>query len=135
MSKRRWIGWFILGFLGTGLVIVVLYALLSGAQSSTTAADTAQAIRDTQKNNHQLLKRIAALSHSIDDCTKPGGKCFERGQRQTGKAVSSISREAIVRSACTIILSKQTTTATQPVDLTQQIASCIKDTLAELPAA
>jgi hypothetical protein len=88
--SRTWrrLAWFVLGFLATALFVTVLYALLQGAQ-------TTQAIRDSQKNNHALL-------NTINDCTKPTGKCFQRGQKRTAGAVASINRVVILAAACAV---------------------------------
>jgi hypothetical protein len=54
--------------------------------------------------NHQML----ALAASIKDCTDPKGKCAQRGQQQTGKAVGSINDVTVAAAWC----SRQTTNRT-----------------------
>lgn len=112
---------------GLAAGIFVVGAVWVGVQNYKTT----QAVRETQVNNHSLLTTIIGLSHQINDCTKPTGKCFKDGQQRTGAAVASISREAIVRSACGIILSRESNART-PLELSRQITSCITQTLADL---
>lgn len=120
----RPIAWFILGCAGVAGVLGILYVLLLGAQGSVSAADTANAIRDTQVSNHALLDKI-------NSCTDLKGKCFRDGQRRAAKFGDTINQEAFARSACGIVLSKHSR-ETDPVILAREIASCTKQTLAEL---
>lgn len=132
MTKTwRRVAWFTLGAMGTALFLVVLYALLNGAF-------TTQAIRDSQKNNQQLLATIAALQKSnhqlldtVNDCVKPTGKCFKRGQKQAALFGTSRDRHEIATAACQIGISRQSTPDT-PQELSRRITACVAETLAQL---
>src|SRR3954469_3558823 len=102
MAKRWRVAWFVLGAVGTGLILAVLYALLGGAQSSNSSEDVIKTVRETQVDNHELLTRIDRLAHTINDCTNEGGKCFKKGQSRTGQAVGDIGRRGIVTAACEV---------------------------------
>ena len=64
---------FLLGLLVVLLVVAVI-------QTWVLADD----IRNAQKSNQSVLGYV-------QDCTTPGGECFERGQDQTAQAVSGIN--------------------------------------------
>jgi hypothetical protein len=73
------------------LMVAVLFALLQGAKSSQSGADTAQAIRDTQLTNRTLLHRLEHLQKRIQSCTTPGKPCANRGARATAAAIDTLS--------------------------------------------
>ena len=47
-------------------------------------------IRQTQVINAGRAEDTKALAEKIRSCTSPGGKCYERAQKQTAKAVGAI---------------------------------------------
>ena len=47
-------------------------------------------VRQTQVDGVARSKDTKVLAEQIRSCTSPGGKCYERGQRQTAKAVDAI---------------------------------------------
>lgn len=114
---RRWrrFCWFVLGTFATALALAVVYALLQGAE-------TTQAIRQTQVDNHELLD-------TIQDCTQPTGRCFRDGEDRTGTAVASINRVVILAAACAI-----GKTGTE-VELQAEIQSCVVEGLARQNAS
>jgi hypothetical protein len=69
-----------------GLVISLIYAIVQ----TYTLAD---AIREQQKTNVGTNERIV-------DCTTPGGKCYQQGQKRTGAAVADILKGATYAIAC-----------------------------------
>lgn len=73
----------------------VLIGLLAVGQVWTQAqiATTTQSIRETQKNSTATLR-------AIKDCTQTEGRCFQRGQRRTGRAVASINEVSIIAASC-----------------------------------
>lgn len=50
-------------------------------------------IRLNQVDGRTVLDRVKS-------CTTPGRDCYERGQRQTGRAVADINRVAVYAAAC-----------------------------------
>jgi hypothetical protein len=46
---------------------------------------------DQSAANFDELKQIEAVSKRLIDCTEPGGKCFEEGQKRTAEAVVGIN--------------------------------------------
>jgi hypothetical protein len=124
--KKRHVAVFILGCLGMGLLVSILWIFLQSAQ-------TTKSIRETQVQNKTVLLEVRALSHRVLDCTDAHGACYQDGQRRTAKAVGSINSEAIVRSACSVVLSHQLARHNiDPIHLSRRISSCVSDTLATL---
>jgi hypothetical protein len=101
-------GAWIVGIAVTTLVILLVGAILYSAQTTST-------IRQNQRTSIESLTRIK-------DCTEPGGRCFERGQRATADAVGDINRVAIFAAACADQPRRQTV---------EQIQSCVIDKLSE----
>lgn len=66
-------------------------------------------------------------AHAIEDCTQPGGDCYQRSQRQTAGAVADINRVVILAAACASGLPPG-----MSVDNRQaRISSCVINRLAE----
>jgi hypothetical protein len=57
-------------------------------------------IRGTQQNNAPKIDNTEETLKLVKDCVLPGGKCFERGQKQTADAVGSISLRQVAAVAC-----------------------------------
>lgn len=64
---------------------VIFSVFIAGLQLYTTAL-----VRQTQVANTDRAKDTQDLAEQIRSCTSPGGKCYERGQKQTAKAVGAI---------------------------------------------
>lgn len=108
MSRPRNTAAWLAGVTITALVILLASAILYSAQTTST-------IRENQRTSIESLTRIK-------DCTEPGGRCFERGQRATADAVGDINRVAIYAAACADQPRRQTV---------EQIQSCVIDKLSE----
>jgi hypothetical protein len=85
-TQRRGLWYALIGVLVGALVVIVIFRV---AQT----ADLVTEIRHSQITNHQTL-------HAIKSCTKPDGRCYKRGQKQTARAVSNINRVVILAAAC-----------------------------------
>jgi hypothetical protein len=94
-------------------------------------------IRGTQVNNRTTLSQaqraaIAAkvTADRIEDCTTPGGDCFERAQRQTSGAVAGINTITVRATACLAVVLKGIPEGATVVvdDVAAQIQQCIKTT-------
>lgn len=59
-------------------------------------------IRNTQLEGTPTGKRLLAASDRILDCTEADGECYQKGQKQTAKAVGDINRVVILASACSV---------------------------------
>ena len=108
----------------TGLVLLLAFS-----------AWTISLIRDTQVGNRTTLQQAKAAATSakatadrIEDCTTPGGECFERSQRQTSGAVAGINTITVRAQACTLAITRQIPAGTRiSVDeVAQEIEECIK---------
>lgn len=84
-------------------------------------------IRSQQVSNHELLD-------TINDCTNKDGKCFAEGQKRTAGAVALITRQSIATAACTVVLSRRSSSETSADHLRRQITRCAHQTLARLDA-
>lgn len=81
------------------------------------------------KDNRDTLVALKAQSGLITSCTTPGGACYERGQQQTGDAVSNINRVIIAAASCAV---GKTGT---PAVIETAIQSCVINRLAAIQAA
>lgn len=106
-TQRRGLWYALIGILAGALVVLVIVRV---AQT----ADLVSEIRHSQVTNHQTL-------HAIKDCTRPDGRCYQRGQRRTARAVSSINRVVILAAACA---------SQEPGQSVARIQACVIDRLA-----
>lgn len=94
---------------------------------------TVFAIRDTQTSNSPVLKSTAAAAQdakraadTIQDCVEPGGKCYERGQEQTAKAVGDIGQLQVNAVACAFT-ETQGAGDIEPAVLAKRITRCLQE--------
>lgn len=78
--------WFVLGVLVALLAMSTLYSI-------QRTATLAEAIRENQKSGRAVLDRV-------NDCTTPGRRCFDQGQKRTANAVGDITQASIYASYC-----------------------------------
>lgn len=118
----------------TQAAFVAALVVLLGFQAWNVAL-----IRETQVGNRTTLKQAQqaanaakTTAHRIEDCTTPGGDCFERAQRQTSGAVAGINTITVRTAACmTVILKQYPAGTTVNVDgVAEQIKQCIQSTTA-----
>ena len=67
------------------VLLIILVAFVVALQLYTTLA-----VRQTQVYNTARAKDTQTLAEQIRSCTTPGGECYDRGQKQTAKAVGTI---------------------------------------------
>lgn len=95
MNREKWIP------LLTAVVYLAVGALVTGL------VVTVFSIRDTQTENTGTLHAANRSANLIEDCVKPSGKCYRRGQRRTAKAVGQIvagvRQVAIDAAACAAV--------------------------------
>lgn len=72
------------------LPILTAVVYLAVGALVTALIVTVFSIRDTQTENTPTLEAANRSANLIEDCVKPTGKCFQRGQRRTAKAVGQI---------------------------------------------
>lgn len=126
-KRRRWLGLFA-GLLVGVLIVGLVWAIL-------TMYSVLDAVRNTQTDNSPVLTATAAAAKdakkaadTIQDCVKPGGKCYERGQRQTAKAVGDISQLNVYGQACAIAEAQRPDAATvTPQVLAGRLSACITE--------
>ena len=98
-------------------------------------------IRDSQVRNKATLTNASAAAKAaqratnrIEDCTTPGGTCFERAQRQTSGAVAGINTVTVRATACLAVVLNAIPDGTQVNvdDVAGQIRQCILTTTASV---
>ncbi len=50
--------------------------------------------------NNQLATQTSKTNAAIEDCSTPGGKCYEEGQARTAAAVAALTKISIYVSQC-----------------------------------
>jgi hypothetical protein len=100
--RRRQAMWFVLGLLVAMLAMSTLYSI-------QRTAVLAEAIRENQKSGRAVLDRV-------NNCTTPGRKCFDDGQRRTANAVGDITQASIYASYCA---------AREPGQTVAEIQACV----------
>lgn len=78
----------------TRAFIVLLLVLLVGA------VVTILQIRHTQVDNTAKNDQQTQILRRVKSCTTPGQPCYERGRKQTAKAVGDINQVIIYAAAC-----------------------------------
>lgn len=73
---------------GVGVMAVVLLLVVN----NVAARQTLDAIRETQTEGSPTQQRLIDIAEQIRSCTTPEGKCSQRGQKQTAKAVVGINQ-------------------------------------------
>lgn len=79
----------------TRLERLVLAALLLVAVGSGVGGWELWQLHDTSASNRTVLNLVR-------DCTDPSGKCAQRGQQQTGKAVATIRDGQVIAAWCAL---------------------------------
>lgn len=102
-------------------VLVMGFAAMFVRQATLTAQ-----IRDTQVTNTRARESSDKVLTTIEDCTQPAGKCYQRGQKQTAAAVGDINRVVILASACSVGLDSRLSVAERQT----AIQSCVIERLA-----
>jgi hypothetical protein len=74
------------------------FAAVSSA--ALVSAVKASQIRESQVTNTKTLDTTQRTLDAVLDCTTPGRKCFDRGQKQTADAVADINKVAVLAAAC-----------------------------------
>lgn len=127
--SRRTAAFAVAGALAATLVVVIVFTLIYAATGvgliRQTQLDGVERMRETRANT-ETLKILArdnkATMDLVEDCTSPGGECYDRGARRTGEAVGTINQITIYAAAC----------AKQPANVTvRQIQACVEELLAE----
>jgi hypothetical protein len=90
-TRRQW-AWVLVVLLTIALVVVGLYAALISAQNTQTVVSRQRTNTATNDANAQTL----AL---LKDCLTPGGKCYQRQQKQTSGVVGVIGKGDVLSAA------------------------------------
>lgn len=79
---------------GAGILAVLLISsvLVSAVKSSE--------IREVQRTNTLSLTNSERTLDLIEDCTTPGGECYQRSQERTASVVGDIGRLSAYAAAC-----------------------------------
>ena len=93
MSKSRALLWAVLGA-GFGLIVI---GFMVGA---VRVVGTTEDIQATQLEGTPTGKRLLETADRIEDCTTPGGTCYERTQTQTAQAVNDIGLVTVLAASC-----------------------------------
>lgn len=111
--NRRHVGWTLVGLGIVAIVSLLATAAVIGAVNSTL-------IRQSQVTNTSTLNNSNRVLQLIEDCTRPGGECYERGRESTASAVSDIGRVTVLAAACSASLDDEALTVPQRADLIQR---------------
>lgn len=95
-TTKRTVAWAAIGLLVGVLAAAALSVPVLTAQIRATQVDNTQKADERDKT----LRAVQRGNRLIEDCVRPNGKCYERGQRQTAKAVGDINRVVILAAAC-----------------------------------
>lgn len=79
--------------LGAITAVTVLVILMGVVYCVLSSYITSRQIRETQKATRSTIS-------VIQDCTTPGGKCYQRTQRQTRGVVDSINEVSVYAATC-----------------------------------
>lgn len=113
--SRRHLRW-------VGIALLVALFLVGITTSAIVGAVNSTLIREQQKTNTSTLNSAEETAKLVEDCTSPGGKCYERGQRSTSSAVGDIGRVTVLAAACSAELQGADMTVPQRAD---RIQACI----------
>lgn len=108
----------------SALVVMLLgigYTVIAVRHSQIDSRSTLHTASDAAKSAERTSRRI-------EDCTTPGGVCFERVQKQTSGAVAGINTLTVRATAClAVVLKGIPKNAKVPVDdVAEEIQRCIK---------
>lgn len=93
MKSKRPALYGLIGFSVCALLIAFVWG-------SVWLLQTTDEIQTTQLEGTPTGKTILRTADRIEDCTTPGGECYERGQSQTTQAVGDIGKLSVYASAC-----------------------------------
>lgn len=113
--------------LGWALFSVLIGALVVGfvVMGIVTAA-TVSAIRESQLTNRKLAVDNAKVLDRINDCTTPGRKCFDDGQKRSASVISTLNQGAAAAAAAAAAC------ADRPgISGYREIKACVDRTLAD----
>lgn len=91
MTRRR-VLWVTLTLMGIGLVVAALVAVL-------VAATTVTSVRADQLTNAKKADASRETLRRINDCTTPGRKCFDEGQRRSASVVAALNQGSAAAAA------------------------------------
>jgi hypothetical protein len=86
-------------------------------------------VRGTQIQGTPTGDKLLRSAERIEDCTSPGGECYQRGVKNQADAVGSINRVIVLAAACSVGLPSQLTQREREV----HIQACVIDGLATSP--
>lgn len=92
MTRRSW-AIFFLGMAVFGVLLLLVFGIITAATKSTE-------IRDTQEQRAPFNEANDETLRIIKGCTTPGMRCYERTQRQTARAVGDVNRVIVLAAAC-----------------------------------
>lgn len=111
-----------------GLIGVFLLLLLANlARTGQLVSE----IRHTQLANTSLAQDTHESTALIRSCVTPGGKCYERGRKQTGTAVSTLNTYVLLSASCTAHIATAThgLQGISQTELTKLITACVRSQL------
>lgn len=111
------------------LVLTLAFSMWTLALIRATQVDN----RTTLTNARDAATAAARTANRVEDCTTPGGDCYERGQRQTSGAVAGINTITVRATACLAAVLKGIPDGSQVNvdDVATQIQQCIRSTTAK----
>lgn len=92
-GRQRSFAWALIGVVVMGLVLLAVVTIVR----TTTLVEL---IREDQKAGQARSKETNRIANQIESCTTPAGECYQRSQRNTGAAVSTINEITVYAAAC-----------------------------------
>ena len=83
-----------------GIVLACVVAFVTIITSAIIGAVNSTMIREQQTTNTRTLDSTDRTLRLVEDCTTPGGECYERGRESTADAVGDIGRVTVLAAAC-----------------------------------
>jgi hypothetical protein len=83
--------------------------------------------QNQQRDGIAARTALLETTSRIKDCTDPAGKCYQAGQKQTGRAIASITEAQVAAIACS--QEPAATTANEVIQRNAAIAACVRKIL------
>lgn len=108
-------------FVGISLGLLLIFSAVTVSQIRGQQVSSAGTLKSADK----AAQAAEQTANEIHSCVTPGQPCYERSQKQTGAAVSTINRVIILAAACAADLPPHLTVDQRET----RITACVTDRL------
>ena len=102
------------------LRILVIMAVITTMVTTGFVVWSLVELQRLSKNSNELNQLTVTISERLQDCTTPGGSCYEQSRSGSSGAIRDINNITIAAAACA---------DREGVDTVADIRKCIEDTL------